>query len=226
MNNHEQHEAGVVATTGSVIASGSRNAYRDVPLRAGKRDIRFLRLQPGSCRSAIQGTLEVVSLDSRPRYEALSYTWGIRSENRSIQLNGGHQLPITDNLFRALRRLRRRFTVRIVWIHAICINQADVFERGHQVSMMGDIYESTQYVEIWLGEPGRVSPFNLKPLLALRELVSLFQIKSFRGFIRRKRDSLQMLFHLLQTMHTQSTRQYAIPCPVGMNDFGWFRNVY
>ena len=39
----------------------------------------------------------------------------------------------------------------VLWLDAICINQEDVTERGHQISMMGEIYRSASRVHIWLG---------------------------------------------------------------------------
>lgn len=40
-----------------------------------------------------------------------------------------------------------------IWIDALCINQQDVLERGHQVDMMGVIYRGAQRVIAWLGTP-------------------------------------------------------------------------
>jgi hypothetical protein len=41
---------------------------------------------------------------------------------------------------------------QVLWIDAICINQADIVERGHQVQMMGDIYRQRDEALIWLGD--------------------------------------------------------------------------
>ena len=38
-----------------------------------------------------------------------------------------------------------------LWIDAICINQTEHTEKGHQVQMMGDIYQKAQFVFVWLG---------------------------------------------------------------------------
>lgn len=99
----------------------------------------------------------MASLRSAPPYEALSYTWGDTTERRTIRLKSKsiswHDLPVTDNLSNALRRLRWRFKIRTLWIDAICINQRNVTERSRQVSFMDEVYKSTQSVLIWLGEP-------------------------------------------------------------------------
>ncbi|KAI1395689.1 heterokaryon incompatibility protein-domain-containing protein [Hypoxylon fuscum] len=130
------------------------SVYSDIPLDASKREIRLLHLQPApNLDDEISGTLTTAALGDRAtKFEALSYTWGGSSENRTIQLNqkGGH--VVTDNLYYALRRLRNRRTKRVIWIDAICINQTDFDEKGHQVAMMGDIYSSASRVLIWIGE--------------------------------------------------------------------------
>ena len=40
----------------------------------------------------------------------------------------------------------------VVWIDSVCINQAIVQERNHQVSLMGRIYSEATGVIVWLGE--------------------------------------------------------------------------
>lgn len=125
--------------------------YRYAPLDSERKQIRLLSLLPGSFRSELKGRLRTVSLDEEPSYEALSYTWGASTEGRSITIDRSGKLALTDNLFRALRTLRYLFKVRVMWIDAICINQADLNERSAQVAFMGDIYSTADCVAIWLG---------------------------------------------------------------------------
>lgn len=40
----------------------------------------------------------------------------------------------------------------MLWADAICINQDDVQEKGHQVNMMGKIYTKAIGVIVWLGQ--------------------------------------------------------------------------
>lgn len=49
-------------------------------------------------------------------------------------------------------RVRLDDCVRAVWADAISINQDDIEERGHQVSLMRRIYRRAKKVFIWLGE--------------------------------------------------------------------------
>ena len=50
--------------------------------------------------------------------------WSSSSENKGVRENG-LEVPITNDLFDALRRLRRRRNPRAIWAGAICINQRD-----------------------------------------------------------------------------------------------------
>jgi hypothetical protein len=61
----------------------------------------------------------------------------------AITLNGYHK-PVTDNLSAALKRLRSHDADRILWIDAICIDQDNKKEQGHQVAKMKRIYENAQ----------------------------------------------------------------------------------
>lgn len=62
-----------------------------------------------------------------------------------------------------------------LWADSLCINQADVSERSHQVNLMGAIYKSAESVLVWLGpeEPSEnvrwVMEDFVPPLLRLEE---------------------------------------------------------
>ncbi|RYP04272.1 hypothetical protein DL764_004575 [Monosporascus ibericus] len=103
------------------------NLYRDVPL--GKPgSIRLLRLLPHEDENAgIQCQLFEYALqglgDGARLYEALSYVWGSSSSHRSLSVNG-NDIRVRENLHAALLRLRDPHFERIIWVDAICINQA------------------------------------------------------------------------------------------------------
>lgn len=113
--------------------------------------IRLASILPGRWSEEISCTLSVVSLDDKPEYEALSYTWGDPSDKVPVILNGVTYLA-TRNLRSALRRLRSSRETRQVWIDALCINQVDKAEKSRQVSMIKEIYSGTKEVQIYLGE--------------------------------------------------------------------------
>lgn len=118
--------------------------------------IRLLRLLPAeSSREDISISLANARLDQAPDYEALSYTWATADGDASLSCSitcDGHRIVVTKNCEAALRYLRGTGTERTLWIDAICINQADLPERHHQVSIMDKIYRSATRVLIWLGE--------------------------------------------------------------------------
>lgn len=83
-------------------------------------------------------------------YEAISYHWGDQTAKASILLNGQpFEAPLSST--EALRNLRWPQDTRMVWIDALCINQEDLAERGHQVAVMGNIYWYASRTLIWLG---------------------------------------------------------------------------
>lgn len=90
-------------------------------------------------------------------YSALSYVWGDPTITKPIEIEG-KILNVTTNLYEALSRLltwpygRKTPKAKWIWIDAVCINQSDVTERGHQVQQMANIYKRASRVIIWLGE--------------------------------------------------------------------------
>lgn len=136
---------------------GGSNDYPDLPLPQDPLELslRLLTLLPGSLGSQLHATLHAASLYAAMKYDALSYTWGDNTEGRTITVNHTHRIPLTDNLYRALRRLQRRDAPRIVCVDALCINQKNLAERQSQVEFMGAIYRNAKYVDVWLGEPQR-----------------------------------------------------------------------
>jgi len=118
---------------------------------ANAREIRVLVLDPGTGDDEVSCSLKHVSLDSSPRFEALSYAWGDAAQRQAIKCADGI-LRITLNLHCALRHIRYRYRKRILWTDAICINQNDFDERAEQVKLMADIYSTGYRTLIWLGE--------------------------------------------------------------------------
>jgi len=80
---------------------------------------------------------------------------------------------VTRNLHAALNRLRLPDKPRTLWVDAICIDQADVVEKGHQVALMGEIYSKTTRGIIFLGEEPEELGFN-ETLEERRQLQSFF----------------------------------------------------
>jgi hypothetical protein len=87
----------------------------------GPNSIRLLYLRPSSLTDHLHGDLREVSLEEKPDYGALSYTWGEPIFDQEIKSGGGHTIAITRNLMNALCRLHKPAKTLIIWIDAICI---------------------------------------------------------------------------------------------------------
>jgi hypothetical protein len=133
--------------------------YDAVPLAHGTstniRVIEILDSPAGNtpwADSLIFCQFHTISLDDPPPYTALSYTWGSPDDTRMIELDG-QSFEIRRNLWDFLNEARARGGKRPdrLWIDAICIHQAHVSERNHQVGLMGEIYSKAENVVVWLG---------------------------------------------------------------------------
>jgi hypothetical protein len=147
--------------------------YEYGPLNPRCNEIRLLKIERSlRSKAPILCHLQVVSLDdaSLPEYAALSYCWGNGSADKPIDCDGG-TIWITDDLLDALRSLRR-LTRKYLWIDQVCINQADLEERGSQVQLMRRIYPGAVQTFLHLGHSD-----EFPQLLA-------YYTKYFRGFMQ------------------------------------------
>ena len=115
------------------------------------RDIRVLYLAPGRFSDPIRCGLITLSLDNSPRYEALSYVWGVIDSFTLITVDDC-AMRIRVNLETALRHLRYEKRDRILWVDALCINQGDDEERTQQVARMASVYSKAWSTVIYLGD--------------------------------------------------------------------------
>lgn len=140
-------------------------SYHYKPLTAPTA-FRLLELLPGPSHETIRCHLSDEDLDRPPAYTALSYEWNLIPGSEIVEVDG-RPLEVRRNLVLFFNMLRANFRTPIVlWADAICINQGDTSERGHQVQLMRRIFSSARHVSSWLGPP--------KPeLLAAMTLCSL-----------------------------------------------------
>jgi hypothetical protein len=106
-------------------------------------------VEPGHKHGLLRFHVKHVSLKERPRYSALSYTWGDASSKLAIIVDNCILL-VTENLYSALSQIR--FPNEWIWIDAICINQDNQQEKSWQVQQMRDIYRQAGHTAAWLGE--------------------------------------------------------------------------
>ncbi|KPI37392.1 uncharacterized protein AB675_10255 [Cyphellophora attinorum] len=121
-------------------------------LSKSDHEVRVLTLHAGQASEPLKASLEVTSLNLKPTFSALSYEWGPPSPEDLLPITiDGHSFLITPSLHAFLSRVRRPDIHLTLWADAICINQADINERNHQVSLMGEIYKTATEVFSWLG---------------------------------------------------------------------------
>ncbi|KAK5167371.1 uncharacterized protein LTR77_007070 [Saxophila tyrrhenica] len=131
------------------ISSAPPGLYR--PLDNALKEIRVLHLFPGREDSPVVCGIRTVSLANDkqlPIYDAMSYVWGPSNEGRTAFLHSGgtqYEVPVTDNLHRALRTMRfRRSKSLVIWVDALCTNQNDNHEKSQQVAKMAQVYNKAQ----------------------------------------------------------------------------------
>ncbi|KAI9771595.1 MAG: hypothetical protein M1840_001810 [Geoglossum simile] len=139
----------------------------------GVFSIRLLHLLPSTDRNAklecqlvetqIPDFLRGQSGHSTPRrsthvqYQALSYVWGEPEFPKSLhvlQVDGAPPagaINITENLHSALQNLRKRDKTLVLWVDAVCIDQANIPERNSQVGGIPQTYAEAVGVLVWLG---------------------------------------------------------------------------
>ena len=152
------------------MSTPSRYAtYEYDPLEDPDRETRLLMLLPAPQEEdPLVGGLIPITFCEESFYLALSYCWGEDQPNNSIDiqswnangLHGGY-LPVTTSLEAALRQRRRGWQdlggseglgLMPIWIDALCIDQKNNWEKGHQVRNMDRVYRNAESVCIWLGE--------------------------------------------------------------------------
>lgn len=136
----------------------SEHFYR--PLDKDRMEIRLLVLKAGQGSQTIRCELQKAFLTSNPlpQYETISYCWGDPKLTAHIVLNGRRKkVPASSKA--AIARMRLPDADRVLWIDALCINQDDPEERGHQVTLMSKVYSNGQQNLVYLGE-GNVAIIN------------------------------------------------------------------
>ena len=116
------------------------------------REIRLLNIFDEQGTSDVSCGMHTVSLDTVPKFAALSYVWGPQTSQVPVQINGVRAC-IGRSLDVALRYFRKAAWKMPLWVDAICINQADLAERSAQVCFMDDIYSCATGIFVSLG-PG------------------------------------------------------------------------
>lgn len=96
---------------------------------------------------------------------------GMSGKTTDIILDG-KSISVGENLGKALRTLREIPEVQRgarIWVDALCINQADIDEKGHEVKRMDDVYKMADRVISWLGDEANMSGHVLELMHAMNQ---------------------------------------------------------
>lgn len=141
-----------MTTRPSYAAIAHHASFEHERLKLSDRSIRLVQVQHGEKDEPLSLRMTQFSAHRRPKYKAVSYTWGTSHNPRQILVNG-KAFPLHVNLWHLLYHLRLEKEVSFLWADALCINQFNLKERNFHVQLMGKIYEKAESVIVWLGMP-------------------------------------------------------------------------
>lgn len=161
-------------TTPKLQSEAIASPYAYSPIRDNQ--FRLVEIQPGQFDDPLVCQIFHGCI-GEGEYEAISYTWADESGDQdqtqdiivcsSLAL-GPRTVKATRNCESALRRVRSITDARIIWIDALCIDQSNFAERGHQVHKMPHIYANASKVIVYLGEASSTSEQLLNAINDLR----------------------------------------------------------
>ncbi|KAH7019610.1 heterokaryon incompatibility protein-domain-containing protein, partial [Ilyonectria destructans] len=196
------------------------------PINLERPSFRLLRILKGKGLD-IHGSIFHAGFDlheSVISYEALSYTWGSAEVVDSIKING-QRLGICRNLYVALQHIRLQDQDRIVWVDAICIDQGNTKERGHQVQQMGEIYKQAGGVIFWLGQATYETNIIMDSLRQLQEESYRHACKSWKRADQRWMDLWAAAQVILRSRHLnlRALQREGLETLLGRS---WFKRVW
>lgn len=175
--------------------------------RSAKRERYERRRASGKAPDHSSGVQSMDVDDAVVEYEALSWCWGQEVKDRAIRIQEGgkyYRLPVTRDLTLALKYLRHPHAERILWIDALCINQANHEERNHQVQMMARIYSGAKQACIWLGEDTDDST------TAIRFINEIMKLENFDAISEKKENASKWQSLLLLMQRPWFSRRWVV----------------
>lgn len=121
-------------------------SFKYAPLDTTRKQIRLIKFC-GTAHNLINCQLRHVDIGcgdgSTNPYRALSYTWGPPLPKHRILINN-QLFEVRQNLHDFLMATQQYTLSEEFWIDQICIDQENILEKNHQVSMMASIRESSR----------------------------------------------------------------------------------
>ena len=127
--------------------------YQYVPLMPDGSTFRIVSIVSifaGKGDSQIKYHFFEVPNSSKPKYSALTYTWGDPTITSFVRVHG-HVIGTAENPPRRLETSERPSECSHIWIDALCINQKNELEKATQIPLMRRIYQQSNLVTIYLG---------------------------------------------------------------------------
>jgi hypothetical protein len=123
--------------------------------------IRLLEVLAGNFGKCVVCAVSTWPLDTAPPYCAISYTWGDPNSTAVDVIVNDKPMVVRRSCEYALQQA---FTMKqekldYLWIDAICVDQNDLVERGHQVALMDAIYKRATLVLACVGPHADDSEF-------------------------------------------------------------------
>ncbi|KAH7408010.1 heterokaryon incompatibility protein-domain-containing protein [Cadophora sp. MPI-SDFR-AT-0126] len=134
-----------------IVTDKAIHTIKDLIPRSTRHKVRHKVNPEPNYSSKVHCDIFHVTLDKAPPYKALSYTWGSPSDDHYSIFLHRRRFLVRENLWLALQQFHTMPEPLVIWIDAVCINQADDKERNEQVAKMKTIYEQAEEVFVWLG---------------------------------------------------------------------------
>jgi hypothetical protein len=115
----------------------------------------------------LQAVLNHIACNYAGTYQALSYVWGADLRDKELVTPDGI-IPITTSLYKALLALRQNDKAVMVWVDAVCINQADTKEKAQQIRLMPEIFQACECTYAFLSEGSPAIDQALEMLMQVR----------------------------------------------------------
>jgi hypothetical protein len=148
---------GYARAPGTSTRSKDDEKFVYLPLDLKQRSLRLIRVRRDRTFDGhIECDIRHASISET--YVCLSYVWGPKTPTQSIMI-AGRPFEVRQNLWNFLHASSKQQVLTSVWfwIDAVCIDQANVSERNHQVQQMGQIYGNAKGVISWLGSSPRIA---------------------------------------------------------------------
>jgi hypothetical protein len=197
-----------------------RKPYIYSPLQSN-RVIRLLSVRRPSV-DWIQGDfyyqLVTMSLDDPVPFETVSYIWGDSRREHRLNLMDGSFLFITRSLAATLQSISNQSKTGYLWIDQVCIDQANLPERSHQVAVMGDIYRAGIRV---------IAPLK-PPQVRMRHLFTLLDVAVQHENEQKSVVDLQTSIqqYMLPSYSTSIVHSIYWKCVVSLLEHPWFTRAW